>query len=175
MAPDTLWLPAGSLQPGPLSEMPKGSLALRSAHGHGKAPILGVRFDDQDDRYLYQLLGGEPPRDQPGRAVLITPHGDLGYRVDLPFEVEADLTAPVLGWGVEDPRAGTLAAGASGPTLLARIGPQVGFSQVAPISLSDWIVVSESGLNTVFGRWRVRIEVGRDQIVALTVGGGTTA
>jgi hypothetical protein len=116
------------------------------------------------------LLGGDPPRDQPGRALQITGRDDICYRIDLPFSIEADLTAPVLGWGVEDPRAGTVAAGASGVALLARIGPHVGFPRLVPISLDTWIVVPEAGLNTVFGRWRVRIEVGRDHVVVLAIG-----
>jgi hypothetical protein len=165
MAPDRLWLPTSALVVQPVAEIERGALVLLRPHGRSKPPELGLRFDYDDGQFIYALGGGADGRSELGKVRDVTGWEGPAYRIDLDHSVEADLTAPVSGWGVDDPRAGDLVGGENGAALIARFHPKGGFPHLRPISLHAWTPIEEKGLDTVFQAWRLRIDLpGRDPL-----------
>ncbi|RAK66364.1 hypothetical protein [Phenylobacterium kunshanense] len=158
-----LFLPAHALLSRPVSDIAPGRLVLRMAHGGEKSAKLGIRFDFDDGRFVLPVLGQENLDGH--RAVEVTGNDERAYQVGLEFSLEADLEAPVRGWGVRDARAGELACGASGCALIVGLHPLGRYPFNTPIRLSDWTKGMESELDTVFGGWRVRITIPQSEPV----------
>ncbi|MCW3101529.1 MAG: hypothetical protein JWL77_7147 [Chthonomonadaceae bacterium] len=154
-----LWLPASALVAQPIAEIPKGALVLGRPHGRDRPAAWGIRFDLDDYRFVYAISDDGEGRRSTGKAQDVTDRGERAYRVDLNFAVEADLSRPVSGWGIDDPRAGQLVAGADGAALVARFHQPGEHPRLDPVSLKTWMPTERDVLDTVFGAWRLRIDV----------------
>jgi hypothetical protein len=155
-----LWIPGEAMTPVCVGEMPKGSLVLMSSHARNSIPFLAVRFDIDSRRLLLSITNFGRGI---GSTMDFTDSEETGYRVDLPFSIEADLSKPVSSARMEDPKPGQLVAGNAGVALMADLQLQRRFPSVDPVSITDWIAGDRDTLGTVFGGWRLRIRVGEGQ------------